>query len=150
MIGIYRITNLKNSKSYIGQSINIEKRFKSHKYNLIRGKHRILTLQKDWDKYGEDAFEFEVVQQCERKDLSKLEQRKIRELDTTNPEKGYNTLRSQYVAENPNRGKNVKHQIKYLNKDSEPEDHPICKGCENSCKQYITAEILFCPKMKRR
>ena len=28
--GIYKFTNKNNNKSYIGQSINIEKRFKEH------------------------------------------------------------------------------------------------------------------------
>lgn len=30
MIGIYRITNKINQKVYIGQSVNIERRFKEH------------------------------------------------------------------------------------------------------------------------
>ena len=31
MIGIYKITNLINGKSYIGQSINIKQRWKTHR-----------------------------------------------------------------------------------------------------------------------
>lgn len=150
MIGIYRITNLKNSKNYIGQSTNIERRFKYHIYNLKRGSHIITELQNDWNKYGEDAFEFAVIQECARKDLGKLEQRKIRGLDSTDPKKGYNTSKGQYVAADPDRGKEIKYQIKYLKRDTEPEDHPICKACKNDCKQYITAEILYCPRMKGR
>lgn len=148
MIGIYRITNLKNSKNYIGQSTDIERRFKYHKYHLTRGDHDITDLQKDWNKYGESAFEFVIIQECDRGELGKFEQRKIRELDTTNPDKGYNTIKGQYVAANPDRGKNIKHQQKYLKRDPEPEDHPMCKKCKNNCKQYITAHIVSCPKMR--
>ena len=32
MIGIYKITNKISGKTYIGQSNNIERRFKEHKY----------------------------------------------------------------------------------------------------------------------
>jgi len=32
--GIYKIKNLLNGKVYIGQSVNIEKRFYNHKNNL--------------------------------------------------------------------------------------------------------------------
>lgn len=150
MMGIYRIFNTKNAKSYIGQSTNIDARFKSHKYELHRGRHRIMDLQNDWDEYGEEVFIFEVLEECERKDLSKLEQRYIRKLNTTNPESGYNTLKSQYVAANPNREllKVRTHKSHFSKKDYEPPENPICTDCVHNCKQYITAEILFCPKMK--
>ena len=36
MIGIYKITNTKNEKVYIGQSTNIEERWKQHKYSLTK------------------------------------------------------------------------------------------------------------------
>ena len=37
MIGIYKITNKINGKSYIGQSIDIEKRLREHKLRAFRG-----------------------------------------------------------------------------------------------------------------
>ena len=33
MKGIYKFTNIINNKSYIGQSVNIEKRYSAHKNN---------------------------------------------------------------------------------------------------------------------
>jgi len=38
MIGIYAIRNTQNSKMYIGESIDIEKRWKSHQEDLDREK----------------------------------------------------------------------------------------------------------------
>lgn len=35
MIGIYKFTNKINGKSYIGQSINLEKRKKEHEHNCF-------------------------------------------------------------------------------------------------------------------
>lgn len=37
--GIYKITNTKNGKVYIGSSSNIERRFTEHKCELIENKH---------------------------------------------------------------------------------------------------------------
>ena len=34
MIGIYKITKIENGKSYIGQSNNIERRFKEHQISF--------------------------------------------------------------------------------------------------------------------
>ena len=38
MIGIYKITNIENGKSYIGQSTNINNRINKHK-NRYKNKH---------------------------------------------------------------------------------------------------------------
>ncbi|MFR4478781.1 MAG: GIY-YIG nuclease family protein, partial [Fusobacterium sp.] len=47
MTGIYKITNNITGSFYIGQSINIEKRFKEHKRKKLKTK-----LSKDFQKYG--------------------------------------------------------------------------------------------------
>ena len=48
MIGIYKITNLINQKIYIGQSINIEQRWKEHRktMNSKKCKHLPFTVEK--------------------------------------------------------------------------------------------------------
>lgn len=88
--GIYCITNLKNGKRYIGQSINIKKRWYSHKYYLRRGQHTNKHLQRSFDKYGEKNFKLEILAECERSQLDKLEIELIKQYDVTNQEKGYN------------------------------------------------------------
>lgn len=56
--GIYFIENIINGKIYIGSSINIYKRIKSHKKYLMNGNHCNRKLQSAWDKYGENSFQF--------------------------------------------------------------------------------------------
>lgn len=58
MIGIYKITKKQNGKSYIGQSNDIERRFSEHKYR------RETPIEKAIQKYGSDAFAFEVIEEC--------------------------------------------------------------------------------------
>ena len=69
--GIYKIINCINSKVYIGQSIEIEKRFKQHKIN---SKNNILyPLYNAIKCYGVDNFEFIIIEEVE--DINKLDQR---------------------------------------------------------------------------
>ena len=39
MIGVYAIRNTQNGKMYIGESIDIEKRWKNHQEDLDNGNH---------------------------------------------------------------------------------------------------------------
>lgn len=55
MIGIYKITNRINGKSYVGQSINMEKRFKEHLYK------QDTYIDRAIHKYGKDNFNFEIL-----------------------------------------------------------------------------------------
>jgi group I intron endonuclease len=60
MIGIYKITNPKG-KIYIGQSINIERRFKEYKQlQCTQSKKLYNSLQ----KYGWKQHIFEIVEEC--------------------------------------------------------------------------------------
>lgn len=61
MRGIYKITNKTTSKVYIGESLNIIRRWAEHKGNLNENKHHSYKLQQDWNKYGQDDFTFEIV-----------------------------------------------------------------------------------------
>ena len=86
MVGIYKITNKINGKVYVGQSIDIQKRWNEHKYahskngSLI---HRAIC------KYGKENFEFSVICECETSELNELEHKYIDELNTIHPF-GYN------------------------------------------------------------
>lgn len=61
MFYVYKITNLKNNKIYIGSTSNFSKRVREHKSQLTDRTHPNINLLKDWITYGEDAFTFEVV-----------------------------------------------------------------------------------------
>ena len=71
--GIYKITNMVNSKCYIGQSVNCIRRLNIHKWELEKNKHFNVYLQKAWNKYNKDNFKFEVIFLCNRQDLDNHE-----------------------------------------------------------------------------
>ena len=63
--GVYKITNKINGKIYIGSTFSnggFEKRWYTHKNLLKRNKHYNKILQNSWNKYGEDSFEFEIIE----------------------------------------------------------------------------------------
>ena len=90
MIGIYCITNLVNGKKYIGQSLNIEKRWKDHKSNYLNCKNS--SLYAAIRKYGINNFKFEILEECDAKELNSKEIYWISFYQTYPPElnKGYN------------------------------------------------------------
>lgn len=71
--GVYAI-KVNGEVRYIGSSKNIMKRKSCHLANLRHNKHNNENLQKDYDTYGEDAFIFEILEECLVKDLFILEQ----------------------------------------------------------------------------
>lgn len=72
--GIYRLANLLVDRRYFGQSIVLNKRENCHFSMLKRGRHDNIHLQRAWKKYGEDAFEFTVMLECEPFELTMYEQ----------------------------------------------------------------------------
>lgn len=91
MKGIYLITNIVNNKKYVGQSINIQQRWKQHIYYLNNNKHSNRHLQGAWNKYGESNFTFSILESCDQQDAAFLNAREkfwIQEFDSYN--NGYN------------------------------------------------------------
>lgn len=74
MIGIYKIENKITNKMYIGSSKNISVRFIHHKSLLENNKHHSLHLQRAWNKYGKENFEFSIIEECSIKILLEREQ----------------------------------------------------------------------------
>jgi group I intron endonuclease len=62
MAVIYQITNMENGKYYIGSAESFERRRWQHTYDLKKGTHKNPRLQAAWNKYGPDAFVFEVLE----------------------------------------------------------------------------------------
>ena len=77
--GIYMIRCKINNKIYIGRSKNIKDRWKQHKKELRNNKHCNKNIQKDWNKYGQDNFEFNIIVECEEDKLNELERKYINE-----------------------------------------------------------------------
>lgn len=72
MIGIYKITNKINQNSYIGQSSNINKRWKNHiiASNNPNDKCYNYPLYRAFRKYGIENFSFEILEECSQNELN--------------------------------------------------------------------------------
>ncbi|GAA0108889.1 MULTISPECIES: DUF2087 domain-containing protein [Clostridium] len=69
-MGIIQIYNTVNGYSFVDICLNLYKPFESIKFKLNFGNMKVKGLQEDWDKYGEDAFEFKVVEKLKKKEGS--------------------------------------------------------------------------------
>ena len=73
---IYWIKNKLNGKFYVGSTVQRYVRWKTHRNKLRSGKHHCAHLQSAWNKYGEDVFEFKVVEHVlDAADLQSAEDR---------------------------------------------------------------------------
>jgi len=59
---IYKIINTINNKFYVGSTTNTVERFRTHRNRLRRNRHHAKHLQAAWNKYGETAFVFHVIE----------------------------------------------------------------------------------------
>ena len=62
--GIYFIMCTTTNKYYIGQAVNIQKRWTTHLSTLRHNKHFNKKLQRAWNKYGESSFSFSILEEC--------------------------------------------------------------------------------------
>lgn len=73
---IYQIVHIESGRKYIGQTTRKSQiRFREHLYSLRKGNHGNRFLQSMWDKYGEQAFRFEIIKEV--KTLEELNQSEI-------------------------------------------------------------------------
>lgn len=93
MTGIYKITNKVSGLVYIGSSGNMKRRWGTHKSGLRNQTHRNKHLQNSWNKYGEEAFVFDVLEECKKEDKMAIEQEYLDAADFT---KLYNISTSAY------------------------------------------------------
>ena len=73
MIGIYKFQNQINNHIYIGQSINIEKRYKDHMYAAYNPNASDYNSQfhQAIRKYGIENFSFEILEQVPEEEYSR-------------------------------------------------------------------------------
>lgn len=90
--GIYFIAHKDSLRFYVGSSANTYKRWSRHRSELNKGIHRNPKLQNAWNKYGEDAFDFQIVELCDKENLILREQFWLD--DTRCVDLGYNVSRS--------------------------------------------------------
>lgn len=81
--GVYQIENLVNNKVYIGSSANVYNRAYTHKTKLKKRKHSNQHLESSYHKYGFNKFKFNIIEYCEKDNITEIEQSYI---DKRNPE----------------------------------------------------------------
>jgi group I intron endonuclease len=109
---IYKITNNINNKSYIGQSLDFKKRWKTHISDALRktGKTHItkkFAIHHAINHYGVENFNFEVIQECDSlEEANLLEISYIEKFNTLAP-LGYNLTTGEH-----NLGRQLPEEIK--------------------------------------
>lgn len=120
---VYKIINIVNSKYYIGSSSNFLSRQRRHLKDLRKNIHHSIHLQRAFNKYGEDKFKFKIVRKCTLKNLKKIEQKY---LDNLNQKKCYNVSASASGGDltryHPNRDKIIKKATETLLKASRTDE----------------------------
>lgn len=84
--GIYKIENKINGKIYIGQSIEIERRWQKH----LNAKDDFL-IHKAIQKYGKNCFSFSILEECDILSLDNQEKYWIQYYNSLIPN-GYNMI----------------------------------------------------------
>ena len=65
---VYKIINLTNAKFYVGSTVKIKDRFRTHRRKLRNNIHHCRHLQNAWNRDGEENFVFRVVAVVENPD----------------------------------------------------------------------------------
>lgn len=94
--GIYKILNLISGKFYIGSAISITDRWDHHRHTLRKCIHTNSYLQRAWIKYGNEAFEFIILELCQKEKLIEREQYWLDETKCWDKSIGYNILKLAY------------------------------------------------------
>jgi group I intron endonuclease len=88
--GIYTITNTITNHIYVGAASDILKRLNQHLLGLRRNNHDNDYLQNSFNKYKEESFIFETLEECNKKYLYSQEHYWCNMLNTHNKSFGFN------------------------------------------------------------
>lgn len=110
MVGIYKYENKLTHSVYIGQSINITKR----KWEHLNEPSSTSLIDQRLQQYGEEAFDFKILEECLPEQLDEREKYWIKHFDSYH--NGYNLTeggKSQF-GENNIQGKLSEDQVKEI------------------------------------
>jgi hypothetical protein len=74
--GVYQIKNIRNSKILIGSSTDLVAIWNRQKAQLNFGNHPNIELQKDWNKFGADAFEYKILSEINEEEGKEINYKK--------------------------------------------------------------------------
>lgn len=149
--GIYKIVNTVNNKVYVGQSVEIERRWKRHKRELNDNKHGNDYLQRAWNKHDKKNFRFEIIEICKEEELNKREMFWIAYYNSNDYKYGYNNDSGGGVGRI--RNEEIRKKI------GESRQYPIGEDCTNSkltknkvveIKKLLYEGILNCREIGKK
>ena len=106
--GIYKITNQLNKKFYIGQSVDIHKRWLTHCRDTDN-----CPIHKAIQKYGKENFSLEILEECSKEELNEKEIFWIKKYNGYESSDCYNATRG---------GEGASHPIKISQEDLEEDN----------------------------
>ena len=80
---VYKITNTVTGDFYVGSSIDVKRRWTSHKCPSRWNKYKNNPMYLDMKKYGLDKFSFQIIIEVEIEQLKEVEQQFIEKLQPT-------------------------------------------------------------------
>lgn len=95
---VYVIVNIVNGRVYIGGTHYFPGRKATHKSHLKHNQHGNPILQADYNKYGIEAFEFEILEKCPPRELRFREMQYLKKYQNTgfdcyNVQESYNCIK---------------------------------------------------------
>lgn len=151
---IYLIRNKINGKFYLGSTKNLHKRKLKHFRDLKNKKHHSIYLQRSYDKYGVDNFEFIVIETSFN--YLQREQWLLNLIDFNN---SYNISKTSsggdFIYNHPEKDRLIKEAIERLKNSQRPkprygELNPNWRGGTTFCKcgTRINSNSNSCIKCK--
>jgi|WetSurMetagenome_2_1015567.scaffolds.fasta_scaffold121841_6 excinuclease UvrABC nuclease subunit len=146
--GIYIIRNKINNHIYIGQTTNFKNREKQHFILLKNNKHHSNHLQNAFNKYGENNFEFKIIDRV--KSINYLQKIEYLYIKKYNPiyngtiNKKYNNIidfDNNICPICKNRLKIVSKSIVSFLQDNNSEKVCINKFCHFNIKKYFEYDV---------
>lgn len=109
MLCVYQIRNLTNDKVYVGSTLNYTRRRNNHKMRLRLNKHHSQHLQNAWNRYGQENFVFEILEEIkEQNELLAAEEKWFKRTKCIERKFGYNVCKKpggSYGVEPWNKGR---------------------------------------------
>lgn len=73
--GVYSVCCRSTGRGYVGTSLDLCEDLDEHRAALAGGRHACPSMQADWDRHGEDAFDFVVLDEVPPGDVDADDER---------------------------------------------------------------------------
>lgn len=122
MAVIYRIFNVVTEQFYVGSAIKFLRRRWEHIDALKKNTHHCARLQAAWNEYGQDAFQFEILEEVLDSDALKIEDTYL--IQNAGKEHCYNTATSTMQPPSVSQDARVKISDSLKRLYADPNNHP--------------------------